>query len=113
MYNIAIVSVLGAGAWIVSQLETNLNAPLFSTSQLISLHRDPTGKEIFSDMDPFKRREKSDMKDNKNNMAIGLAELTDSEKVVLLNSQVARLKEILNDKNRRIAELESVVNTTT
>ena len=111
MYNIAIVSVLGAGAWIVSQLETNLNAPLFSTSQLISLHRDPTGKEIFSDMDPFKRREKSDIKDNKNNMAIGLAELT--EKVVLLNSQVARLKEILNDKNRRIAELESVVNTTT
>ena len=111
MYNIAIVSVLGAGTWIVSQLETNLNGPLFSTSQLISLHRDPTGKEIFSDMDPFKRREKSDIKDNKNNMAIGLAELT--EKVVLLNSQVARLKEILNDKNRRIAEPESVVNTTT
>ena len=33
----------------------------------------------------------------------------DSEKVVLLNSQVARLKETLADQKRRIAELGSII----
>ena len=44
-------------------------------------------------------------------MAVNLADLTDSEKVVLLNSQVARLKETLSDKNQRIAELEAHINS--
>ena len=74
---------------------------------MISLYRDPKGEEIFSGMDPSKR---TDNKDNHNSMAASLSELKDSEKFVILNSQVARLKETLNDKNRRIAELESIVN---
>ena len=81
-------------------------------TQMISLYRDPKGEEIFSDMDPSKRTEKSENKDNHNSMAASLSELKDSEKVVLLNSQVARLKETLNDKNKRIAELEGIVNST-
>ena len=49
---------------------------------MISLHRDPAGKEIFSDIDdPSKRAEKCEIKDNHNNMAVGLGELTDSEMV--------------------------------
>ena len=80
--------------------------------QAISLHRDPTGKEIFSHMDPSKRSEKSEIKDNHNDMAVNLADLTDYEKVVLLNSQMARLKETLSDKIKRIAELESIINST-
>ena len=80
--------------------------------QAISLHWDPTGKEIFSHMDPSKRSEKSEIKDNHNDMAVNLADLTDSEKVVLLNSQMARLKETLSDKIKRIAELESIINST-
>ena len=43
---------------------------------------------------------------------MNLADLTDSEKVVLLNSQLARLKETLSDKIKRIAELESIINST-
>ena len=61
-------------------------------------------------MDPSKR---SEIKDNHNDMAVNLADLTDSEKVVLLNSQMARLKETLRDKNERIAGLESIINSTT
>ena len=76
-------------------------------TQMISLYWDPKGEEIFSGMDPSKRTEN---KDNHNSMAASLSELKDSEKVVILNSQVARLKETLNDKNRRTAELESIVN---
>jgi gamma-aminobutyric acid type B receptor len=50
--------------------------------KVISLHRDPAGKEIFSDIDdPSKRAEKCEIKDNHNNMAVGLGELTDSEMV--------------------------------
>ncbi|CAI8043133.1 Gamma-aminobutyric acid type B receptor subunit 2 [Geodia barretti] len=50
--------------------------------KVISLHRDPTGKEIFSDIgDPSKRAEKCEIKGNHNNLAVGLAELTDSEMV--------------------------------
>ena len=80
---------------------------------MVSLYRDPTGKEIFSDLDPSRRTEKSEIKDNHNDLAINLSELSDSEKVVLLNSQVARLKEALISNNRRIAELESVTKSST
>ena len=76
------------------------------------MHRDPTGKEIFSHMDPFKRSQMSEIKDSHSDMAVSLADLTESEKVVLLNSQMSRLKETLNDKNKRIAELESIINST-
>ncbi|CAI8043141.1 Gamma-aminobutyric acid type B receptor subunit 2, partial [Geodia barretti] len=50
--------------------------------KVISLHRDPAGNEIFSDIDdPSKRAEKCEIKGNHNNIAVGLAELTDSEMV--------------------------------
>ena len=76
------------------------------------MHRDPTGEDIFSHMDPCKRSRMSEIKDNHNDMAVSLADLTDSEKVVLLNSQMATLKETVDDKNKRIAELESIINST-
>ena len=80
---------------------------------MINLRHDPTGKDVLSNLHPSKCSEKSEIKDNHNDMAVNLADLTDSEKVVLLNSQVARLKETLNDKNNRIAELEAYIDSPT
>jgi gamma-aminobutyric acid type B receptor len=81
--------------------------------KMLSLCRDPQGKGIFSDLDPTtKRSEQSQIRDNYNNMVAGMSELNDSEKVAMLNSQLARLKETLSDKNRRIAELESIISST-
>ena len=42
-----------------------------------------------------------------------MAELKDEEKVVLLNSHLANLNETLKDKSRRIAELESILKSST
>ena len=38
-----------------------------------------------------------------------MSELTDAEKVALLNSQVVRLQESVNEKNQKIAELEAII----
>ena len=47
-----------------------------------------------------------------NDRAVGMPELTDAERVTLLTSQVARLKQkmeqIVSRKDQRIAELESI-----
>ena len=42
-----------------------------------------------------------------------MGELKDAEKVVLLNSHLVNLKETLKDKNRRIAELEAILKSST
>ena len=76
---------------------------------MVSLYRDPAGEGIFIDLDPSRHTEKSEIRNNHNDLAVNLTDLSDSEKVVLLNSQVARLKETLTDKKRRIVELETVI----
>ena len=38
-----------------------------------------------------------------------MSELTDAEKVTLLNSQVVRLQESVNGKNQKISELEAII----
>jgi gamma-aminobutyric acid type B receptor len=81
--------------------------------KVTSLYGDPEGKKIFSNLDPTtKRSEQSQIRDNYNSMVAGMSELNDSEKVTMLSSQLARLKETLSDKNRRITELETVISST-
>ena len=46
-------------------------------------------------------------------MAASMSELKDAEKVTLLNTHLANLKESLKEKNRRIAELETIIKSTT
>ena len=77
------------------------------------LHRDPTGKDIFSDIDPTKRTEKSENKENHSNIAAKFSNLSDSEKVTQLSSQLAKLEETVNYQKKRISELEAIVNPTT
>ena len=74
------------------------------------MYRDPTGKEIFDGLDPSKTTElQSQVREQQSSMVAGMAELEDSEKVVLLSSHVARLTENLDTKNRRISELEAII----
>ena len=75
--------------------------------QVVHLHKDPKGKEIFSDLDPSRRSEKAEKRDSQ---VINLSDLSDSDKIAALNSRVARLKETLSISNKRIAELEAIVN---
>ena len=82
--------------------------------QAILLYRDPTGERVFDGTDPTKQAESSEMRGSYyNDRAVGMSELTDAERVTLLTSQVARLKEkmeqIVSRKDQRIAELESII----
>ena len=81
--------------------------------QIIHLYRDPKGKEIFSSLNPSRKTEQSQVREQQTSMVAGMAELNDSEKVVLLNSHVAKLSETLDIKNKRIIELEAIVNSST
>ena len=85
----------------------------------MNLYKDPTGDNIFNGIHPSKQEERSQIKESQNERAAGMSELTDAEKVTLLNSQVGRLqesvsemKQTVNQKNRRIAELETILKTT-
>ena len=86
----------------------------------MNLYRDPTGDNIFSGTDPSKRTERSQIKESHNDRAAGMSELTDTEKVTLLTSQVVRLqesvsemKQTISQKNKRISELEAILESAT
>ena len=71
------------------------------------------GDKIFSEMHPTRQSQRSQIRDHQSSMAANMAELKDAEKVVLLNSHLVNLKETLKDKNRRIAELEAILKSST
>ena len=75
---------------------------------MLKLYRDPAGEMIFRDTHPSKSTYKTQTKEH-HNMALGMSELTDTEKVALLTSRVTSLEEKIRDKDRKIAELESIV----
>ena len=64
-------------------------------------------------MNPSKQSQRSQIKDQHNSMAASMSELKDAEKVTLLNTHLANLKESMKEKNRRIAELETIIKSTT
>ena len=77
------------------------------------MYRDPKGKKIFSSLNPSRQTEQSQVRDQQTSIVAGMAELNDSEKVVVLNSHVAKLSETLDIKTKRIIELEAIVNSST
>ena len=64
-------------------------------------------------MDPTKTTEQSQVREQHSSVVAGMTELNDSEKVVLLVSQIARLNESLDIKNKMITELEAIIKTST
>ena len=84
--------------------------PIIS-AQVIHLYRDPSGKEIFSGLDPIKSTEQTQIREQQNSMVAGMTELNDSEKVILMGSHIAKLTETLDVKSKRITELEAIIKT--
>ena len=89
-----------------SFIKTTFPTAFLCPCQVVYLHRDPTGKDIFNDMDPTKRTEKSENR-HQSNIA---ANLPDSEKVTQLSSQLAKLEETVSYQKKRVSELETIVN---
>ena len=90
-----------------------------STPQMVSLYRDPEGDSIFSDGDPSNETGRYDTRESHHSQATEMSELTDKEKVVLfrrhmerLQENVSSLQEIVREKNRKIAELKSIIKST-
>ena len=79
--------------------------------QIINLYRDPAGENIFNETSPNNKRTYCTQSEEYHNIAVGLTGLTDTEKVSLLTSRVTNLEQKVKDKDRRIAELESIVNS--
>ena len=77
------------------------------------MYRDPKGKKIFSSLNPSRQTEQSQVRDQQTSIVAGMAELNDSEKIVVLNAHVAKLSETLDIKTKRIIELEAIVNSST
>lgn len=72
----------------------------------MNLYRDPSGVKIFNGTNPSKNMEQKTTSENQI-VAMGLSDLTDKEKIDLLNARVKGLEEMVKDKNQRIVELET------
>ena len=79
-------------------------------TQMVNLYRDPTGEKVFESANPSKLAQPKTTKEHRS-MAMGLSELTDGEKVELLDSRVKVLEQRVEEKNQRINQLETFMNT--
>ena len=77
-------------------------------TQVINVYRDPTGDNIFSGTTPSTQTFKTQSKEH-HNMAVGISELTETERNSLLTSRVQSLEQKMKDKDRRIVELENII----
>ena len=91
-------------------LTIHLYICIFLTLQMVNLYRDPTGEKVFESANPSKLAQPKTTKEH-HSMAMGLSELTDEEKVELLDSRVKVLEKRVEEKNQRINQLETFMNT--
>ena len=77
-------------------------------AQMVNLYYDPAGEKIFHATDPSRQTEQT-MSSEHHSMAVGLSELTDTEKIKLLTSRVRTLEEKMEEKNKHIIELETII----
>lgn len=72
---------------------------------MMNLYRDPSGSKIFDGTYPTKPTEQATSENQI--VAMGIPDLTDAEKIDLLNVRVKGLEEMVKNKNQRINELEA------
>ena len=72
---------------------------------MMNLYRDPSGSKIFDGTYPTKTTEQATSENQI--VAMGIPDLTDAEKIDLLNVRVKGLEEMVKNKNQRINELEA------
>ena len=73
---------------------------------MMNLYRDPSGSKIFDGTHPTNHTERKTTSENQI-VAMGIPDLTDAEKIDLLNVRVKGLEEMVKNKNQRIVELEA------
>jgi len=76
---------------------------------MINLYQDPKGEKVFENTNPTSKSEKGI--DPNSNIPASLSELTDKERVSLLETRVRSLEKEVQEKTKRISELENYVNS--
>ena len=80
------------------------------TAQMVNLYRDPVGDKIFNGTGSIATKQSTHIKSSEyQSTAMDLSELMDAEKIKLLNSRVKALEAKVDEKNKRINELEAVM----
>ena len=77
-------------------------------SQMVNLYRDPAGDKIFDSYNPAKETKYKTTKEQ-HSIAMGFSELTDSEKIKLLDTRVRTLEKRVEEKNMEIKQLKSLL----
>ena len=72
---------------------------------MINLYQDPDGENVFKHSNPTTKREKNE-NSLSNSLPANLSELTDGEKVSLLQEKIIEMKKEIKEKTKRIDELE-------
>ena len=76
---------------------------------MVNLYRDPSGEKIFDGTNPSSIHKHNTTSEH-HSMAKSLPDLTDTEKIDLLNARIKGLEEKIEEKNKRIIQLEAVRN---
>ena len=76
---------------------------------MVSLYLDPTGEKVF--VAPLSAHSRGSEEQRSHDLAAKLPNLTDHEKIDLLNAHIQSLEEKMALKNERIRELESATTT--
>ena len=76
---------------------------------MVNLYRDPVGEKIFNGSNATKQSNHVKSATEYQSTAMDLSELMDAEKIKLLNSRVKALEAKVDEKNKRIAELEAII----
>lgn len=75
---------------------------------MVNLYRDPAGEKIFDSYNPTKEMKHKTTKEQ-HSIAMGLSELTDAEKINLLDTRVRTLEKRVEEKNVQIKQLETLL----
>jgi len=76
---------------------------------MINLYQDPKGEKVFENTNPSNKSE-SGIAPN-SSVPAGLSELTDKERVSLLEARLESIEKELQEKKKRISELENYINS--
>ena len=76
---------------------------------MVNLYQDPKGEKVFENTNPTNKSEKGIPPNS--SIPAGLSELTDKERVSLLEAKLISLEKEIQEKTKRISELENYVNS--
>ena len=76
---------------------------------MVNLYQDPKGEKVFENTNPTNKSEKGIPPNS--SIPTGLSELTDRERVSLLEARLESIEKDMQEKKKRILELENYINS--